>query len=241
MTLGRYKGRYQVIGPPGTGKTTWLGAQVAHCVADGAEVCVSSLTRAAAAEVVRKQPPIPRDQIATLHAHAYRAIGRPKLYLDEVADWNEKQPYMRMRDTKSEDRTTDDLTPLRRSEEYPGDDLYEAIDLKRHKCVPRELWTELERDFFGDWTKWKQEAEVIDFTDMIERALADTMSPECSPNVLFADEAQDLSSLEYSLLCHWGESCDALMITGDPNQALYLWRGANPKLFNSLPLTGSGS
>ena len=60
----RYRGLFSVIGPPGCGKTTWLGTQVAAVVKHFATpigrqiypmpVMVCSLTRTAAEEVVRR-------------------------------------------------------------------------------------------------------------------------------------------------------------------------------------------
>lgn len=225
-------GRYQVIGPPGTGKTTWLGNEVRKCVAAGLVVCVSSLTRAAATQVIKKDLPVPREHVSTLHAHAYRAIDRPTLYTAKLDEWNDQNPYLAMRDARREDGTTDDLMNAPQPGEYPGDDLYEACDLYRHRQIPVKAWDGPQREFFARWTAWKAETEVIDFTDMIERALAETQTPRHSPDVLLVDEAQDLSALEYQLLCHWELRSRALIITGDPQQSLYSWRGADPELFN---------
>ena len=42
---------YRVVGPPGCGKTTWLGAQVEQAVESGMSVLISSLTKAAVTEI----------------------------------------------------------------------------------------------------------------------------------------------------------------------------------------------
>lgn len=236
--MSRYTGRYQVIGPPGTGKTTWLGKQVQACVGDEATVCVSSLTRAAAAEVSSRGLPIPADHVGTLHAHAYRAIGRPALYTEQLADWNERHPHHRMRDTKRVDKTGDDLLNTYTTDECRGDDIYEACDLRRHQQIPIEAWSQIEQEFYAAWCDWKAETETIDFTDMIERAAKETIAPLHTPDVLLADESQDLSALEYDLLCHWEKAARALIVVGDPYQALYTWRGAAPELFDDPTVPG---
>ena len=59
--------RYQVIGPPGTGKTTYLKRQVERAASQlgPSEVMVCSLTRAAAAEIRGRELPIPADRVET--------------------------------------------------------------------------------------------------------------------------------------------------------------------------------
>ena len=80
---------YRVIGPPGCGKTTYLSSQVKQrvdrwCSDTGEEprnctdVLVSSLTKAAANEVLSRGLELPADQIGTLHAHALHALANPK-------------------------------------------------------------------------------------------------------------------------------------------------------------------
>src|SRR3990167_6784793 len=82
----------RVIGPPGTGKTTWASRKIYDIVREhgSKSVIVASLTRAAAAEVVGRSLPIDRDQIGTLHSHAYHALGTPKLAQtpDAIEEWN---------------------------------------------------------------------------------------------------------------------------------------------------------
>ena len=65
----------RVIGPPGTGKTTFLTQVITHEASQrGSDAVVAvSHTRAAAAELAGRNAPIDRDNIATLHALAYRA------------------------------------------------------------------------------------------------------------------------------------------------------------------------
>ena len=72
---------FVTVGPPGTGKTTWMADRAREAAArHGARsVLITSLTRAAAAEIGGRGLPIPRDRIGTLHSHAYRALGFPKI------------------------------------------------------------------------------------------------------------------------------------------------------------------
>ena len=72
---------YHLHGPPGCGKTytlanTWVPRAIDRFGVEA--VLVASLTRTAAKEIASRLP-IPREQVGTLHSHAYRSLGRPHL------------------------------------------------------------------------------------------------------------------------------------------------------------------
>lgn len=50
-------------------------------------------------------------------------------------------------------------------------------------------------------------------------------------NYIMVDEAQDCSSDDWKLLNILAEKHGNLFVVGDPDQAIYEWRGANPKIF----------
>jgi Ni2+-binding GTPase involved in maturation of urease and hydrogenase len=67
-----YKGHYHVVGPPGTGKTTFLASQVEQIVeksagfiiGDESPVLLCSMTRAAAADHVGRRCHYPRSWVS---------------------------------------------------------------------------------------------------------------------------------------------------------------------------------
>ena len=89
---------YRVVGPPGCGKTTWLGNQVEAAVGEGRQVLVCSLTKAAAAEIGGRGLPISYDSLGTLHSHCYHALGGPEIAEapEHIEEWNEKHPEYRL-------------------------------------------------------------------------------------------------------------------------------------------------
>jgi superfamily I DNA/RNA helicase len=105
------------------------------------------------------------------------------------------------------------------------------MNLYRAKMIDPEQWPAAIQAFSKAWIDWKQANGLIDFTDMLELALAYQDGAPGNPDVIFADEAQDFSKLEMSLLLKWGESAGQLVIVGDPYQSLYHWRGAEPDIF----------
>ena len=53
---------------------------------------------------------------------------------------------------------------------------------------------------------------------------------------MFVDEAQDLDLLEMSLIRKWGTQTESLYIVGDPDQAIFTWRGADPTAFTAAEI-----
>lgn len=247
-----YSGTYAVIGPPGTGKTTWLTGQV-RAIVDrfklrtfdgGSPVLVSSLTKTAAAEVAGRDLPIPRDAIGTLHSHAFRTLGRPKIAIgNNLASWNEQYPDWAFSGVGRKD--ADDLDEIEDSSDGngPGDELISAYDLVRHRMTTPDRWkvrgVRIGRvdggtlaEFAEAWEEWKTSSETYDFTDLISGALHTETDVPLGAKVVIVDEAQDLSRLEWELIQWWSHCAGALIAVGDPWQALYSWRGAHPELFD---------
>lgn len=66
-------------------------------------------------------------------------------------------------------------------------------------------------------------ARTIDFSDMIEDAVASKHKVDCK--VAFVDEAQDLSPLQWQAVYTFFRDVETLYIAGDPNQSLYRFAG----------------
>lgn len=213
---------FRVIGPPGCGKTTWLADQVSQAATSrGSDsVLITSLTRAAAAEVAGRKLPIPREHVGTLHAHAYQALGHPKVFANEVIDeWNKdhREYQLTVDDADLDEANVDG----RRVTGQSGDDAYTDYTLRRQRMIDRDEWPVQTREFGKVFDDWKSDHEVLDFTDLIERATLDTEAADSSPSVIFADETQDYSKLEMGLLRRWSRTevgVERLVIVGDPDQ-----------------------
>ena len=217
----------RVIGPPGCGKTTWLSRQVKRAVDEGKDVLVASLTRAAAAEAAGRNLPIPSRNVGTLHAHCYQSLGRPALAVDKkhIEDWNDRFPEWAL--SASDDRIDGDN--LEESGRSPGDRLmatYQVLRARMATVYPIDVERLAE-----EWTSWKDEEGLMDFTDLIERCLETIPTAPGDPSVLFLDEAQDMDLLEMSLARKWGEAAGYMVVVGDPDQNLYQWRGSDPEAF----------
>lgn len=223
------------FGPPGTGKTTYLAAQVSKAAEKyGADrVWVASFTRAAAAEIGSRGLPIPPQMCATLHAHAYRALGRPEIAEKHVGEWNDITTDARhIMSVGGAD--LDDAAEA--SFKTEADEIAMRYQTYRAMLRPRSLWEPDVRYFAERWEAWKRENDYIDFTDMIELALANIEFAPGEPYVGFVDEAQDLTPLELALVRKWGSHMEFLIMAGDDDQSIYAFKGATPDAFLDPPL-----
>lgn len=217
---------FRVVGPPGTGKTTFVARQCQLAVKEhGAEgVLVASLTRAAAQEAAGRNTGLARGQIGTVHAILYRALGRPKILTKaDVTIWNAEHPDYAMTPGGVD---LDDNSETRRDGDRRGDDMVRRCDMLRARAVPREQWPNDALAFDALWSGFKAEGDICDFTDLIERGLDAFEAAPGNPGAIFIDEAQDLCRLELNLFERWATNCETAVLVGDEAQALYSWRGA---------------
>ncbi len=214
---------YRVLGPPGTGKTTYLVDQAERAAQKyGCDnVRVVSMTQTASKAFAKKNSIIPAENVSTLHALAYRAIGRPGVFgKDEIEKWNSEQPGYAL------SGVFDPIDgPVSKTF---GDALMMDLEMARAKCItPGYASAE---EFGKFYAEFKREVGKVDFTGMLEAALEEIAYAPGRPEVLLVDEGQDLSTLELKLVEKWASRCKALVIVGDADQSLYSWRGADPRV-----------
>jgi DNA helicase-2/ATP-dependent DNA helicase PcrA len=223
---------YRLHGPPGTGKTRALADVWVPRAADkfgASNVVICSLTKTAAAEIASRDLPIPRDNVGTLHALAFRALGRPTIAEGEIKAWNEAQPLFRL----SGGGPSVDNPELGRSERgTKGDELMALAQVYRHNRLPLSAWREDAAMFHRKWVAWMAEEGLVDFTGLIEDALDAVPVAPGEPSVFVVDEAQDCSVLELDLVRKWAARAeDGAVLSGDGDQAIYGWRGASARAF----------
>lgn len=246
---------HRVFGPPGAGKTTYLKAQIERAVErfGPQSVIVISFTRAAAANLVERGLPIPKERIGTLHSFAWRAAGAPKILevtAEAVADWNNISPP-EYHVTASGDGDAGIVDPFGVKKSAPKEGGQHAQRLGvlgfarripeeyvrlRNKLEPRDRWPEPVRTFAEKFEAWKSGSGLVDFTDLIERAARGVTKCPFHARVMFVDEAQDLTALELAVVRRWGEECAHWILAGDDQQAIYGFRGATPDAFLDPPL-----
>lgn len=216
-------GRTTLFGPPGTGKTTTLSkwARQASAKHGGENVMICSLTRTAAAEIRSRDTDVPKENVGTLHAHAYRALEDAKIIgKEDIDEWNELYPHWEIPHTQVGEGDGD----APRSNQSP----VSRYDLMRARGVAHSDLPEGLAAFAGAYEDFKRYREVIDFTDMIQKAIDEV---DCPVDYIIMDEAQDCSTLEFQLLQKWASQAKGTVIAGDDDQAAYEWRGASVDAF----------
>jgi len=238
--------RYKVVGPPGTGKTRRLLNEVQKYVDKGVpldRIGYFAFTRKAAGEArdryLAKNEDLTKKDIEyfqTLHSLAFNQLG---LKEENVM---QDENYKSIGDTcgiqiKYASYETNNWNGI-----FTSDSEYlSLINLARVKQIEtldqldlNEHLSKIERDKLDAIDKeiinYKHIYGLIDFNDMIQKFLDKGKTPEF--NVIFVDEAQDLSLIQWSMIKKIEEDtkCD-VWIAGDDDQAIFGWAGADVDSF----------
>ena len=219
----------RIVGAPGTGKTFALAHQVTSMVESGrfapGDFILTSYTRTAATEL-RGRIAVPDENVATLHALAYRSIGSPPIAekAELAKQWDDAHRGLPSWQIGS--GTVDDDDGLTMTDAEQGE-MLRAYSLARAMLAPphHPLWGRSEA-FAWEWEAYKEETGSIDFTDMLIQAA--TFTSALTQPVLIVDEAQDLTPLQWFLVRQWGAAAQVFIVAGDPAQAVYSFAGARP-------------
>ena len=223
---------FLVCGPPGCGKTSYIAKQtkIAAEKYGSDKVMVCSLTKAAALEAGGRDTGLSEGMVGTLHSHCFRALGMPRMAESKegLALWNHRNQRMPLRVSV----TDMDECGVKEFNTASGPsqkaDMYlQNANLLRARKAPKLYWSSLVLRFYKKWKEFKKEHDLLDFADLIEQASTKLIYAPGNPNVIFADEAQDLSCAEHELLVKWGRGTDRLVIVADRDQSLYFWRGSS--------------
>jgi superfamily I DNA/RNA helicase len=226
---------YLVFGSPGTGKTTHLIRTIKSIYDRNMQddMLLVSFTRTAAQKLIEETEkmlmkeaekrgeqffPIEGDMrnIGTLHAIAWRALGKPTIAETQLKKWNESHPTLKMGSSSA--INVDDLDEMPTREDAPGEKLLADLNLLRSRMTPTLLYPDNVRQFAERWNEWKRETQCIDFTDMIYRAYRDVAYAPDKPRIMIADESQDFSKLQFELFRKWSQHTEYSILAGDDDQ-----------------------
>lgn len=220
--------RHGIFGPPGTGKTTEIirriGVAIEHGINPG-RIGLTSFTKAGAQELANRAN-INTKWAGTTHSFCFRLAQLTK---EQVVG---REDYKILSELTGLEITGQD--PDSDIMELSQGDIYLAYQqLATAKMISYEqLWSGCPQvgtrnDFLyfcATYDKYKKQKFMVDFNDMLRLAL-DRPAPDI--DVLFADEAQDFSPLQWEVIEHWTNNIHYTQVAGDDDQAIYVWGGAD--------------
>ena len=235
-----------ILGSPGTGKTTTLLNKLETEIKSGIKpnsIGFVSFTKRAIREArertidkfdIKDEKDL--DYFRTLHSLCFRTLGLNGKQVFKGTHITEFKKLLRLEMSGGIDENE-----IVHSGALLGDKLIFCDQLTRATIRPlQETWKKLECDyswreqelFSNTFKKFKEKRGIYDYTDMLSQFLEKGISPPLK--VLFVDEAQDLTLLQWKVVKKLSENIERLYIAGDDDQTIYNWSGADVNTFLNL-------
>lgn len=227
-----------VLGPPGTGKTTELLQLVDEEMGRGVDpsrVGYVTFTRRGAEEAVTRAVEkfgVSKDSLPyfrTLHSLCFRQLGMRR---EDVLEGTRLREFARYAGVEVNGKWSDDGT-------LTGFGLGDRILFMENVARVRQVDLRAAYDAEDDQLPWSEVLRVsralaaykahnglMDYTDMLAEFVRSGIV--LGLEVLFVDEAQDLSALQWAVVRQLAVGARRVVVAGDDDQAIYRWAGADP-------------
>jgi len=237
---------YKYYGPPGTGKTHKLINRAKAYVRIGTplhKIGYFAFTKKAAGEAKKRMPAEDKKLIyfQTLHSFAFNLL--------RLREENVMQPYHYENFGKKLNVKVKYYDRYNKEESHfltCDNPYFQLIHKSINRCVNirkefdrgehnnKEVEWSMLKHIYENYLEYKKKKKLIDFNDMIEMLLnEDDKIPEF--DVVFIDEAQDLSPLQWKLYDKLKEKSKDMYLAGDDDQAIFAWAGADVDRFINEP------
>jgi superfamily I DNA/RNA helicase len=234
-----------ILGPPGCGKTQTNSNLIHKYIKQGIDpdkiACVSFTKKAAteSRERVCKNWNLTEEDLPyfqTLHSMAFQVLGHKPTEVMQSSDIRKIGYEVGLDFNSSTSDVENDFDFIGYKK---GDAYLNIYQLSRSKKIPVEDvfqqtgdynldYSELTR-LIGAYNSYKKAHNKIDFTDMIEQFIREETIPNIE--VLIVDEAQDLSTLQWTMIDVLRTVPSIQIFTGDDDQAIMNFQGADVKAF----------
>lgn len=216
-----------VIAGPGTGKTKTLVSRIAYLIDQQGispnEITAVTFTRQAAAEMLeRLTAQLGKKAVRGLTVGTFHAICMNLLDKKPIISRPQAQSII--------------ATLLEEHDEHlsPAECLRLLSLYKNHMCRRTE-----ETSALPAWlpAAYEQRLEVLglrDLDDLLLHALEKPVTGKKQFRHLLVDEFQDINAIQHALVTHWSQYSDSLFVIGDPDQAIYGFRGSQADCFDTF-------
>ena len=231
-----------VLGPPGTGKTDTLLKEVDKYLktTDPNRIGYFSFTQKAAYEARERAIDkfnLTEDDLPyfrTLHSLAFRRLGIKKEnvmqrrhYADLGKKINMRIDYNEYDEEQTGIFTThSDYLRVIQLAKLRGITPEQQYNLREHS---QDLSVRDLKILDNELEAYKKQYGLIDFNDMILNFIKSDASPKF--DVVFIDEAQDLSRMQWDMAESIWDKTEDSYIAGDDDQAIFRWAGADVDSF----------
>jgi DNA helicase-2/ATP-dependent DNA helicase PcrA len=237
------EGPLLVLAGPGSGKTRVITYRIAALIASGIRprnICAITFTNKAANEMRQRAIALGASggaHISTFHSlcvrilrqYADKAGIRPSFSVYDETD----QKRCIKQAVKDCELNAADFSPAR---------MLEAISTLKNKLIDVDYFKAQADDFFSEilakvYARYQHilaEKNALDFDDLLMKTafLLEGNPDVCSElgsrfNFLLIDEYQDTNHAQYRIAKALVSEHDNICATGDPDQSIYRWRGAD--------------
>jgi len=230
-------GQTLVLGQSGCGKTTTLTYAIARLIEKGipvSKILVCTFTNKAAQDIKERLLKLTRFPeydlwIGTFHTLGLRILRRDAERLDMSEDFTIEEPRKILTEMQ--------IKPGK----YRLNAILRFIEMLKARAItpdafaPQNKWQAFCHDIYTEYQCYLKNRNMMDYDDLILNAVILLESHEDIRKTyhllfdyLFVDELQDINPAQYrliKLLCK-----DNVFLTGDQDQAIYGWRGAEREL-----------
>lgn len=220
-----------VIAGPGTGKTKTLIARILYLIqvrnVEPSAIMAVTFTRKAAEEIRQRLKSAVGTRAArlvaagTFHSLCLQLLERQNGAAVTLVD--ENQALWLAKETVEELKLK--LSPR---------NLLQAVSRQKNG-----LTCDLSPSAYAHYCEKLEQLGVLDFDDLLLRTLAILENPSSDlqkllPLHLLVDEFQDINPVQYRLIRALSQNSQGLFVIGDPDQAIYSFRGSDSACFTHL-------